>query len=209
MNAIKSKALFCAVLTVLFISCDKNNDSTPSPGEIWPLKLNNEWTFLFTAYKEDGSIKEQSIDNWKITGDTLINGNKFQRVNSGGLYLRNADANTVEAMGPSNVVLPYLKQTKIDNDNFYSTITTIYITSGSCPANSYRRAYTGTININRHACLKNEEIYEDCSGGIRMKIINFYKPSLGLVAVEKYTKKITSSGLYLMSKEILQSYKLY
>jgi hypothetical protein len=200
-------SLFIGLSAIILItSCNKNNSSASSTTEIWPLKLNNEWTFSYTVYKEDGSIKETEKYTGGVTGDTMINGSKFYK--TGTLFLRNADNNTVEAMGISNFVLPYLKRSEINDNKYYSITTTIYITNGSCIASTYYKSYTGTTDINGHNCLRNEEIYEDCSGGIRAKIVKYFKPGVGLVLTEKYSKKTGNNDLYLLSREILESYKL-
>lgn len=124
---------FTFLLAITLVGCSKNNNSTPSTTEIWPLKLNNEWTFTFTVYKEDGSIRETEKNTVAVTGDTLING---------------------------------------------------------------------------YSCFKNEEVYEDCVGGIRVKIVKYFAPGVGLVLTENYSNKSGSNILYLMTKEILENYKL-
>ncbi len=197
-----------SILIIGFVlSCSKsNNNDSSTNSEIWPLKINNEWAFSFTEYKEDGSVKSTSNYISKVTGDTLINGNKFYIL--GPLYLRNSDGYTVEAMGSSKVALPYLKKSEVDGNKYYTTTVTVYITGGSCIANTDYFSYTATTNINGYTCYKNEEIYKDCSGGIRSKIIKYFKPGVGLISVEKYNTTSGSSKLYLVTKDVLQNYKL-
>jgi len=79
MNILKIFLSFLITLVLTIASGCKDNSTNPptQTGELIPLALNNMWVLKSESYDSTGAILSTRIDTMRITGDTLINNEKW------------------------------------------------------------------------------------------------------------------------------------
>lgn len=212
------KQLFMKYLCILLCclallpACKKEaaEKEAPRPARqdgLWPLVLQNEWTYKRTFYTPDG--KEESSfsgEQIKITDTLDVRGQLYFRDKQTGYTVTNVGMNSVRGIGlDSSLNDPFA----IVFQRVYASDSIIWrMTDGVCTAReSAFRGYGALTNVNGYECLKNERASRDCNGNLTSRYVTYLKPGVGIVRQEEYVPGM--NGPVLRVAVDLLSYKLY
>ncbi|HEY1113274.1 MAG TPA: hypothetical protein VGE66_06915 [Chitinophagaceae bacterium] len=201
--------LLCCI--ALLPACKKEMavKEAPRPARqdgLWPLALQNEWTYKRTFYEPDG--KEESSfsgEQIKITDTLNVRGQLYFRDKQTGYTLTNVGMNSVRGIAmDSSLTDPFA----IVFQRVYSNDSTIWrMTDGACAAQeSAFQGFGALSNVNGYECLKNERSGRNCNGALTMRYVTYLKPGVGMVRQEEYVPG--PNGLVLRVTVDLLSYKL-
>lgn len=196
------------ILAVFTFSCKKSSQDSGKSTDIIPLKIGNYWHYLDITFSEIDTMNYTRLYyNLEVTGTTQINNISFFNVKndtSGKIqYYRNEDQNEMKISDGSKTIV-VLKIVATDSTLIYSEP---WLYNG-CIGSRSIYGYRDTITINNHKCLKNVELYIDCSGNIIRKNIYFFTPGVGIIKVENYVVINLTGQLFFKSWQSLQGYHL-
>lgn len=196
-------------LAFLVVACKKESYPEPRSAKqdgLWPMNLQNEWTYRRTFYNADGTKASFSEEKTSITDTFTVRGQLYFKDELTGLSLTNAGENLVRGLGvDSSLTDPYA----IVFQRVFKDDSVIWrLDDPSCNSNISFRGYTGTTLVNGHACLRNERVVKSCDGKITGKNVYYLNPGLGLVKHEEYVLYPGMPAVFLRVGVELVSYKL-
>jgi hypothetical protein len=122
--------LFCLISFMLSSCKDNPVDSSTDTGQIWPLKVGNQWVYHGVSYDSTGAVKGSGTASFSVESDTVVSEEIWYHVsnNGAGIYQTNRDDGLWIMINGSQTLLFKYPGSATDSWNYYGNSISILST---------------------------------------------------------------------------------